>query len=111
MPVNNVEWHARRWLHSVPPARLARLLAWIPLLMTPPLLAVAVVIYVHRRDGPVALDRDNRITIAIAIANLTLSLAFFYVAREQLYELAGAFAELLGRLLSSGVSWPILREA
>ena len=111
MPVNNVEWHARRWLHSVPPARLARLLAWIPLLMTPPLLAVAVVIYVHRRDGTATLDRDSRITIAVAIANLALSLAFFYVAREQLYELAGAFAELLGKLLSSGASWPILREA
>lgn len=111
MPVNNVEWHARRWLHTVPPARLARLLAWIPLLLTPPLLAVAVVIYVHRRDGPVALDRDSRITIAIAMANLTLSLAFFYIAREHLYELSGAFAELLGRLLRSGASWPIPREA
>ena len=111
MPVNNVEWHARRLLHTVPPARLARLLAWIPLLLTPPLLAVAVVIYVHRRDGPVALDRDSQITIAIAMANLTLSLAFFYIAREHLYELAGAFAELLGRLLRSGASWPIVREA
>lgn len=95
---SDLEWRLRAWLSSVPPARIARALSYVPLLITPPLMAIGLVWYLRRREGGERISDAEATSIQlISVLNICLSLLLMTAIASYL---AGAFPMILDALRS-----------
>ena len=96
-PPGNLEWRLRDFLRRLAFDQVARILAWIPILNTPPLAAIGMLAVRYIGGRVERLERNDWITIGIAVLNITVSASV----------LASVGATLTD-MISDGLGW--LRE-
>ena len=101
-PPGSLEWRLKAWARTWSLAQVARVLSYVPLLLTPALAAIALCLY--RGHGRQVTPQDkafDQTTMLIALLNIVLSGAVIWSASETAFAILGDLTLLLRFLFNA----------
>lgn len=101
-PPGSLEWRLKAWARTWSLSQVARVLAYIPLLLSPPLVAIALCAYRGRDSHGTREDKAyDQATMLIALLNIVLSGMLLWSARETAFGILGDLGLLMRFLFNA----------